>query len=215
MLAFADWWSTGTHYLVRYFSDLALPELHSNSITAISFTTDIWTSNISMRSLTAQWVVKDFLLRKAVLHAHECAGSHTAAAISMAFENMFETWRHKHTPSSIRATDWRNKLINCVCSRRDTLCHGIDTPGRQNCRHRLWTRDSVEFSNVSPPYKALYLDADKQGLHEMLDTVTVLTEEERPRTDRAETSLLGTYDEIWVKNAMTEQRNSTANKWKK
>ena len=42
-------------------------------------------------SLTAQWVDEDFVLRKAVLHVQECAGSHTAAAISMAFENVFET----------------------------------------------------------------------------------------------------------------------------
>ena len=41
MLAFADWTSTGTHYQVHNFSDVALPELHGNSITAISFTTYI------------------------------------------------------------------------------------------------------------------------------------------------------------------------------
>ena len=38
MLAFADWSSTGTHYQVSYFSDV-LPELHSNSVTAINFMT--------------------------------------------------------------------------------------------------------------------------------------------------------------------------------
>jgi hypothetical protein len=65
------------------------------AVTAISFTTDIWTSDVSPMSimiLTAQWVHKDFLLRKAVLYAQECAGSHATADISMAFENMFETW---------------------------------------------------------------------------------------------------------------------------
>jgi hypothetical protein len=72
------------------------------------------------------------------LHAQECAGSHTATAISMAFENMFQTWKHKHTPGSIRTTDWRNKLINCVYSRRDTVCHGIETPAQLNCPRRLW-----------------------------------------------------------------------------
>ena len=69
-------------------------------VTVISFTTDIWTSDVSpmnMLSLIAQWVVEDFLLRKVVLHAHENAGCHTTAAISMAFENMFETWNHEHT----------------------------------------------------------------------------------------------------------------------
>ena len=100
MLAFADWASTGTDYQGRYFLDVALPELHSNSVTAISFTTGIWASDISpmsMLSLTAQWVIEDFVLREVVLHAHECAGCHTADAISMAFENMFETWKHEHT----------------------------------------------------------------------------------------------------------------------
>jgi hypothetical protein len=94
MLAFANWSSTGTQYQVLYFSDVVLPELHSNRVTAINFTTDIWTSDIrpmSIPSLTAQWDVKDFVLRKVVFHAHECAGCHSVAAISMAFVNMFET----------------------------------------------------------------------------------------------------------------------------
>ena len=35
--------STGAHYQVRYFSDVVLLELHSNSVTAISFTTyELW-----------------------------------------------------------------------------------------------------------------------------------------------------------------------------
>jgi hypothetical protein len=78
--------------------------LLDKGVTAISFTADIWTSDgspMSMRSLTAQWVNEDFVLRRAVLHAQECAGSHSTAAISMAFENMFKTWKHEHTPSTI------------------------------------------------------------------------------------------------------------------
>ena len=67
-------------------------------------------------------------------------------------------------------------------------------------------------------YKDRYFDADKkQGLSEMLitqldkmemDTVTVHTEEEKPWTDRAETSLLDLYDEILVENETTEQMNN-------
>ena len=75
-------------------------------------------------------------------------------------------------------------------------------------------------------YKDRYFNADKkQGLREMLqtelnkvetDTVTVRTEGERPRTDRAETSLLDMYDEILVENETTEQMNNeTTSKWKK
>ena len=40
------------------------------------------------------------------------------------------------------------------------------------------------------------------------DTVTVRTEEERSRTDRAETSLLDMYDGILVENETTEQMNN-------
>ena len=39
-------------------------------VTAINFTSDIWSSDISpmsMLSLTALWVAEDFVLRKAVL----------------------------------------------------------------------------------------------------------------------------------------------------
>ncbi|XP_071217621.1 myosin light chain 3, skeletal muscle isoform-like isoform X1 [Salvelinus alpinus] len=67
-------------------------------------------------------------------------------------------------------------------------------------------------------YKNRYFDADKKQclreiLHTLLDkmetdTVTVRTEEERPRTDRAETSLLDMYDEILVENETTEQMNN-------
>jgi hypothetical protein len=84
MFAFANWSSTGTHYQVHYFSDVALPQLHSNSVTAISFTTGMWTSDISpmsMLSLTAEWVIEDFVLRKVILHAQEYAGCHTAAGL--------------------------------------------------------------------------------------------------------------------------------------
>ena len=40
------------------------------------------------------------------------------------------------------------------------------------------------------------------------DTVTVRSEEERPLTDRAETSLLDMYDEILVANETAEQINN-------
>lgn len=61
----------------------------------MSFTSDIWSSDVSpmsMLSLTAQWIDADFQLQKAVLHSQEFSGSHTAAALATAFENMFQSW---------------------------------------------------------------------------------------------------------------------------
>lgn len=89
----------------KYFSDVCLPEYnvvysHVKKLIAdalsISFTTDIWSSSISQGSmlrLTAQWLDKDFVLKKSVLHSQECRGSHTTEAIASAFEGMFETWK--------------------------------------------------------------------------------------------------------------------------
>ena len=69
----------------RYLTDVCLPELYSAvyshvekliaDAVSISFTTDIWSSSVSqvsMLSLTAQWLGKDFVLKKAVLHSQEC-----------------------------------------------------------------------------------------------------------------------------------------------
>ncbi|KAE8296696.1 Zinc finger BED domain-containing protein 4 [Larimichthys crocea] len=90
----------------RYLTDVCLPELHRvvyshvekliAEAVSISFTTDIWSSSVSqvsMLSLTAQWLDNDFVLKKSVLHSQECRGSHTAEAIASAFEGMFETWK--------------------------------------------------------------------------------------------------------------------------
>lgn len=62
----------------------------------ISFTTDIWSSDVSpmsLLSLTAQWIDSKFKLRTAVLHAQEFRGSHTAAALVMKYDNMLQMWQ--------------------------------------------------------------------------------------------------------------------------
>lgn len=69
-----------------------------DSVTDISFTTDIWSSDVSqmsMLSLTAQWINDNFEMKRAVLHAQEFAGSHTGAAIASAFDCMFAQWKIK------------------------------------------------------------------------------------------------------------------------
>lgn len=61
-------------------------ELLATDIAALSFTTDIWSLDVSptsMLSLTAQWIETDFKLQK--IAKQEFRGSHTAIAISEAF----------------------------------------------------------------------------------------------------------------------------------
>ena len=69
--------------------------LHANPDAAISFTTDIWTSNVSlmsMLSLTAQWVDDDFPLHQVMLQCQEMVGSHTAANLAFTFDRMLQHW---------------------------------------------------------------------------------------------------------------------------
>ncbi|XP_030258004.1 zinc finger BED domain-containing protein 4-like [Sparus aurata] len=91
----------------RYCADVALPALHDivathvhklldSNVSDISFTTDIWSSDLtqtSMLSLTAQWIDENFEMKRAMLHAQEFTGSHTGTAIASAFDNMFTEWR--------------------------------------------------------------------------------------------------------------------------
>lgn len=90
----------------RHFSDVELPELfnivsnHTRSLladckSAFSFTTDIWTSNVSlmsMLSLTAQWVDEDFQQHQVLLHCQEMPGSHSAANLTTTFDTMLQRW---------------------------------------------------------------------------------------------------------------------------
>ena len=115
-------------------------------------------------------------------------------------------WNLNTLVSSIRPTDLRNKLLNCPCSRRDTLRHGIETSAQQNCPHRLWTIDSM----LDAMYKDRCFNADKkQGLREMLHTQLDKMKKDcvhrgRGATDRDETSLFDMHDEILVENETTE-----------
>jgi len=89
----------------HYISDTALPELYNkvhdhlrgllSDVSAIGFTTDIWSSDVcpmSLLSLTAHWIDSTFDLKRAVLHAHQFRGSHTAEHVKQAIEEMLNTW---------------------------------------------------------------------------------------------------------------------------
>lgn len=90
------------HYIV----DKTIPQMHKEvqkciaahveKANAVSFTTDIWSSDhrpLSLLSLTAHWIDADFTLWRAVLHAREFRGSHTANAIMNAMEEMLRDWK--------------------------------------------------------------------------------------------------------------------------
>ena len=92
----------------KYISETALPKLYEavgehiscmlKDAHAISFTTDIWSSDVcpmSLLSLTSHWVDREtsFTPRSAVLHANEFRGSHTGKLIAEAIEGMLVQWK--------------------------------------------------------------------------------------------------------------------------
>lgn len=89
----------------HYFVENVIPQLHSEvraciaekveKAKALSFTTDIWSSDhrpLSLLSLTVHWIDSDFTLRRAVLHAREFRGSHAASAIMHTMGEMLRNW---------------------------------------------------------------------------------------------------------------------------
>ncbi len=112
----------------RHFSEMCLPELfnvvathvHEHiaaDISAISFTTDIWSSDVSitsMLSLTAQWIDADFQLQNILLHSQEFRGSQTAAAISDAFANMFDTWHIDQSKVHVIVSDNARNMTKAI-----------------------------------------------------------------------------------------------------
>ncbi|KAL0150404.1 hypothetical protein M9458_054221, partial [Cirrhinus mrigala] len=112
----------------RYFTETSLPEMYdrvakhvhelmTTDISALSFTTDIWSSDVSptsMLSLTAQWINAEFKLQNILLHAQEFVGSHTAAAISDALANMFETWNIDKSKVHVIVRDNAGNMIKAM-----------------------------------------------------------------------------------------------------
>ncbi len=90
-----------------YYGDTGLNELHQDVYShvesplkedspSISFTTDIWSSDVgpmSLLNLTAQWIDLKFQLHTAVLHAQESPSSHTDAVLVTKYDNMLQTWQ--------------------------------------------------------------------------------------------------------------------------
>ncbi|XP_041827312.1 zinc finger BED domain-containing protein 4-like [Melanotaenia boesemani] len=90
----------------KYLSETALPELHGKvrkhifeeikDAKVISFTTDIWSSDVSpmsLLSLTAHWLDEGFEPHSAMLNATNFRGSHTSDAIAASLKEMFEKWQ--------------------------------------------------------------------------------------------------------------------------
>ncbi len=89
----------------HFITSTAIPELYNKVRThvrdllsdgaAVSFTTDLWTSDVcpmSLLSLTAHWINATFEMKQAVLHANEFRSAHTADNVRQAISDMLQEW---------------------------------------------------------------------------------------------------------------------------
>lgn len=91
----------------KYLSETALPELYNQvstklaaelkGVADLSFTTDIWSSDVSpmsLISLTVHWVDSaSYALQSAVLHVKKCRGSHNRQTIAESITAMLDHWK--------------------------------------------------------------------------------------------------------------------------
>ena len=89
----------------KYFSETVIPSIFSRvhdgintkvcNISSFSFTTDIWTTNVSSDSLlsfTAHWIANDFQKLSAVLNVKLLEGSHTGAHLCKQYNEILSSW---------------------------------------------------------------------------------------------------------------------------
>ena len=89
----------------RYFTETVIPTIvvwmvqtikaNLKSVSYLSFTTDVWSSNVSsdsLLSLTAHWVSDEFQLISAVLQAKSLEERHTGECMAMKIVKIMEDW---------------------------------------------------------------------------------------------------------------------------
>ncbi|XP_073331910.1 zinc finger BED domain-containing protein 4-like [Pagrus major] len=110
-----------------YITDVMVPKLFEdvkkkvrdqvNKASALSFTTDIWTSSVcpmSLLSLTAQWLDEEFIRHHVTLHAKSFRGSHTSQSIAGAFDSMLQTWNIPKTSVHAVLRDNARNMIKAM-----------------------------------------------------------------------------------------------------
>ncbi|KAF7652659.1 hypothetical protein LDENG_00093010, partial [Lucifuga dentata] len=90
---------------------------HLENIAMVSFTTNIWSSDVcpmSLLSLTSQWIDSCFTLQKAVLKAKQFHGSHTGDSITTATEEMLNAWKIEKSKVHVILRDNASNVIKAM-----------------------------------------------------------------------------------------------------
>ncbi|XP_065908971.1 zinc finger BED domain-containing protein 4-like [Dysidea avara] len=110
----------------KYFTDTIVPKIFTGmkevckligTAKYISFTTDVWSSSvsiISLLSLTAHWVDDTFVKVSAVLHAQAVEESHTGEHIAAQMEWMLQNWEIPRDKVHIVISDNASNMVKAM-----------------------------------------------------------------------------------------------------
>ena len=111
----------------RYITEVILPRIHAGVTAAVkkelagipwfSFTTDIWStevSNDSLLSLTAHWLTDSFEHKSAVLHAQPMYHAHTGEYICEQYKQMLARWEIKNEQVHLIVRDNAANMVKAM-----------------------------------------------------------------------------------------------------
>lgn len=124
----------------KYLSETALPELYSKvckhvseeikDVKSMSFTTDIWSSDVSpvsLLSLTVHWLDVNYVPHSAMLSATNFRGSHISDAIAAAIKGNLDKWQiplsKVHVILRDDASNMRKAMDNMGVRSLDCVAH--------------------------------------------------------------------------------------------
>lgn len=87
------------------------------SVESFSFTTDIWSTEISddsMISLTAHWINDSFEKKSVVLHVQSLPEAHTGENICDMFGTMLEKWKIKRESVHLVVRDNASNMVKAM-----------------------------------------------------------------------------------------------------
>ena len=111
----------------KHITDVILPSIMSgvteevvkelSSVQWYSFTTDIWStevSNDSLLSFTVHWLSEVFEKKEAVLHAHPLPGSHTGEMLCREYNTMLSNWNIDNEQVHLIVRDNASNMVKAM-----------------------------------------------------------------------------------------------------
>ena len=105
----------------------ACVKLEISNVQWFSFTTDIWSTEISrhsLLSLTVHWLTDSFERKSTVLHAQYFPGEHMGVMICSKYKEMLEGWEIKEEQVHLIIRDYASNMVKAMREAKSTIQRG-------------------------------------------------------------------------------------------